>query len=201
MGPGPRRRPAGRVGERQRVAHAAAVGHRADRDRGRPHLLPARRPGTQPDRGDPVARRRGPGGAGTRFAALSAEERAALLAFLEVPVIPRSPHHAPPFPPSAACPGPAAGASGRVRRRLRPSRSIRRSVARFDRLGETLRADVLAPAHADFAAAADRLAAAVDAYCAVPGEPGAGGRACRIPRCGRPLDGGPVGQLRASEPS
>lgn len=41
----------------------------------------------------------------------------------------------------------------------------------LDRLGETLRVDVLGPAHADFAAAADRLAAAVDAYCAAPGEP------------------------------
>ena len=39
----------------------AALGHRPDRDRQRPHLLPARRPRAQPDRGDPLARRRGAG--------------------------------------------------------------------------------------------------------------------------------------------
>ena len=40
---------------------AAAVGHRPDRDRQRPHPLPARRPGPQPRGGHPVARRRGRG--------------------------------------------------------------------------------------------------------------------------------------------
>ena len=49
----------GRRGRRAGMAHGAALGHRPDRDRQRPHLLPARRAGAQPDRGDPLARRRG----------------------------------------------------------------------------------------------------------------------------------------------
>ena len=48
-GRGARRPPAGGRGRRQRVAHAAALGHRPDRDGLRPHLLPPRRPGAQPD--------------------------------------------------------------------------------------------------------------------------------------------------------
>ncbi len=48
-------------GRRPRMAHAAALGHRPHRSRQRPHPFPARRPGAQPDRGDPLARRRGAG--------------------------------------------------------------------------------------------------------------------------------------------
>ena len=55
------RRPARRRGDRQRVADAAAVGDRPGRDREPPHPLPARRPRPQPQRGHPLARRRGRG--------------------------------------------------------------------------------------------------------------------------------------------
>ena len=40
-------------------AHAAALGHRLDEDRQRPHVLPARRPRPEPDGGHSLAWRRG----------------------------------------------------------------------------------------------------------------------------------------------
>ena len=76
-GRGSRRQPARRRRRRARVAHGAAVGHRSHQARQRAHPVPARRAGAQRRGSDPVARRRGAGGARWLCRAVESRSRGA----------------------------------------------------------------------------------------------------------------------------